>query len=194
MGPGAHRGKAPEEAHARQGFHRPCGRNGLRLVCRPAAKPPRRQDERPEPGFQCELQRYIDDDACVIVLGNNYGGTASLLIDNLAAILFGEPYESFSPLDSAAVDASCASPYLGRYKGGQDFIRPGADLAVEWKDGHLLLNWGPGYVSALLPLTDEGFLDRLFGGRVTFIKNAAGDIDRLVWRLGRDYPAQKIND
>jgi len=146
------------------------------------------------PGFQCELQRYIDDDACVIVLGNNYAGTASLMADNLAAILFGEPYDSFTPLDSSRVDESGASPYLGRYEGGKDFIRPGATLAVEWKDGHLWLNWGPGYVSALIPLAGQGFLDRLFGGRVTFIKNTAGKVDRLVWHLGRDYAAKKALD
>ena len=144
------------------------------------------------PGFQCELQRYSDDDACVIVLGNNYAGTASLLIDDLAAILFGEPYEPFSPLDSALVDESWASPYLGRYKGGEDFIRPGATLAVEWKDGHLWLNWGPGYISALIPLSGGQFLDRLFGGRVSFIRNKAGDVARLVWHLGRDYQAEKV--
>jgi CubicO group peptidase (beta-lactamase class C family) len=146
------------------------------------------------PGFQCELQRYIDDDACVIVLGNNYAGTASLMADNLAAILFGEPHDSFTPLDSSRVEESQASPYIGRYEGGEDFIRPGASLAVEWKDGHLWLNWGPGYVSALIPLTGQGFLDRLFGGHVTFVKNTAGKVDCLVWHLGRDYPAKKALD
>jgi CubicO group peptidase (beta-lactamase class C family) len=146
------------------------------------------------PGFQAEIQRYIDDDACVIVLGNIYSGTASQMANNLAAILFGEPYEVFSPLDSSGVDESRALPYLGRYKGGKDFIRPGAELAVEWKDGHLWLNWGPGYVSALIPLAGGGFLDRLFGGRVVFVKNTAGDIERLVWHLGQDYPALKLND
>jgi CubicO group peptidase (beta-lactamase class C family) len=143
------------------------------------------------PGFQCEIQRYVDDDACVIVLSNNYAGTASLLIDDLAAILFGEPYEAFAPLSSSRVEESQVSSYLGRYNGDKDFIRPGADLAVEWKDGHLWLNWGPGYVSALIPLTGGQFLDRLFGGRVSFINSPAKGVERLIWHLGRDYTANR---
>jgi len=146
------------------------------------------------PGFQAEIQRYIDDDACVIVLGNNYSGTASQMADNLAAILFGEPYEPFSPLESSRLEKSDAQAYLGRYKGGRDFIRPGAELSVEWKDGYLWLNWGPGYVSALIPFVGGGFLDRLFGGRVSFSRNASGKVDRLVWHLGKDYTAPKFTD
>ena len=144
------------------------------------------------PGFQGELQRFIDDDACVIVLGNNYAGTASLLIDDLAAILFGEQYEGLSPLPSPRVDQSQVSLYLGRYKGGKDFIRPGADLAVEWKDGYLWLNWGPGYVSALIPLSGGQFLDRQFGGRVSFTKSTAEGAGLLIWHMGRDYIANRI--
>jgi hypothetical protein len=103
------------------------------------------------------------------------------MADNLAAILFGEPYESISPLESSRIKESDARPCLGRYKRRKDFIRPGAVLAVEWKDGYLWLNrGGPAYVSALIPLAGGGCLDRLFGGRVTFAKSAAGNIDRLV--------------
>jgi len=62
------------------------------------------------PGFQCEIQRYTDDDTLVIVLGNLYSGTASPMADNLAAILFGEPYESISPLESSRIKESDARP------------------------------------------------------------------------------------
>ncbi|OGD39991.1 MAG: hypothetical protein A2V45_09955, partial [Candidatus Aminicenantes bacterium RBG_19FT_COMBO_58_17] len=35
------------------------------------------------PGFQGEIHRYINDDVCVIVLGNNYSGAASFMINDL---------------------------------------------------------------------------------------------------------------
>ena len=78
------------------------------------------------PGFQCEIQRYVDDDACVIVLGNNYSGTSSLIADDLAAILFGEPEEPFVLAPTMKVGEKTAAPLAGRYQGGEDFIRPGA--------------------------------------------------------------------
>ncbi len=143
------------------------------------------------PGFQCEIQRYVDDDACVIVLGNNYSGTSSLVADGLAALLFGEPDEPFFLAATMDVGEKAASPLAGRYQGGEDFIRPGAALAVLWKDGHLWLDWGGGYVAALVPLADGSYLDRLFGGRVRFIIDGRGVVDGLVWRSGRDYPAKK---
>ncbi len=144
------------------------------------------------PGFQCEIQRYIDDDACLIVLSNNYSGTASLMIDDLAAILFGEEYVVPRLASSSRVDEKTAGSVIGIYQGGQDFVRPGARILVEKKDDHLVLNWGGGYISTLISLADGSFLDRLFGGRVVFQRDERGEVRRLIWRSGGDYPAEKI--
>src|SRR5262249_17833061 len=67
------------------------------------------------PGFQCEIQRYVDDDVCVIVLGNNYSGAASFMINDIAAIAFGEPYEAFAVNKNLKLDPKTIDSYLGRY-------------------------------------------------------------------------------
>jgi hypothetical protein len=144
------------------------------------------------PGFQCEIQRYVDDDACLVALSNNYSGTASLMIDDLAAILFGEKYEVPRLASSFRMDEKTARTVVGNYQGGQAFVRPGARISIEEKDDHLFLNWGGGTISALIPMADGSFLDRLFGGYVSFQRDENGEVCRLIWRSGEDYPAEKI--
>jgi CubicO group peptidase (beta-lactamase class C family) len=143
-------------------------------------------------GFQCEIQRYTDDDVFVAVLSNNYSGTASLMIDDIAAIALGEKYEAIELARSPHIDSKTAEALTGRYQGGADFIRPNARLAVERRGDDLFLNWGGGYVSAMIPLADGSFLDRVFGGRVRFVKDEKGAVTQLLWHSGRDYPAKRV--
>lgn len=143
------------------------------------------------PGFQGEIHRYVNDDACVIVLSNNYSGTASLMINDLAAILLGEKYKAPDFAKSAQVDPKIVTELVGTYQGGQNFIRPNATLAVQSRDDQLLLVWGPGYVSGLIPMSDGRFFDRMFGGLVSFARDEKGAVNRLIWYSGGDYVAMK---
>ncbi len=145
------------------------------------------------PGFQGEIHRYTDDDVFVAVLSNNYSGTASLMIDDVAAIALGEKYEAFELARSRRIDSKLIETLTGRYQGGADFIRPNAVLVVERQGDDLFLNWGNGFLSAMIPLADGSFLDRLFGGRVRFIKDDRGTVTQLIWRSGVDYPARRTN-
>ncbi|MEW6207059.1 MAG: serine hydrolase domain-containing protein [Acidobacteriota bacterium] len=142
------------------------------------------------PGFQCEIQRYTDDNLFVAVLSNYYSG--ALNIDDIAAIALGEKYEAFELARSGRIDPKQLDSLTGRYQGGADFIRPNARLAVERRGDDLFLNWGGGFASALIPLADGSFLDRLFGGRVSFVKDDKGAVTQLIWHSGRDYPARRV--
>lgn len=143
------------------------------------------------PGFQGEFQRYVDDDACVVVLTNNYSGTASLVINDLAAILFGEKYEQPGFAKSLSLDSKAIAELVGNYRGGEDFIRSNATLTVQSQGNQLVLVWGPGYVSGLIPMSDGRFFDRMFGGLVSFTRDEKGAVSQLIWHSGRDYVAVK---
>ena len=144
------------------------------------------------PGFQGEIHRYIDDDVCVIVLGNNYSGAASFMINDLAAIAFGEPYERFAVNKDLKIEPPVLASYMGFYQGGEDFFVPNASLTVEEREEHLAMRWSLGGLSWLVPMTESQFYDRTFGGRVTFIKNERGEISHLIYRSSAtDYKATK---
>ncbi len=144
------------------------------------------------PGFQGEIQRYVNDDACVIVLSNNYSGAASFMINDLAAILFSEPYEALTVNPNLKIDQKVTETYLGRYQGGSDFLVAGASATVERQDGNLAVRWSWGGLSWLVPLTEAKFYDRSSGGVVTFVKDDKGRISHLIYRSsGRDYRANR---
>ena len=141
------------------------------------------------PGFQGEIHRYIDDDVCVIVLGNNYSGTSSSMITDIAAIAFGEKYEVMSVMKAVKLDPKVVDGYVGRYQGDANFFRPNAVLSVVKQGDHLALGYFGTTPVPLTPLSTEKFYDRTWGASLTFVKNAQGEVTHLVY--GNDNP-QKL--
>jgi len=133
------------------------------------------------PGFQGEIQRYVDDDVCVIVLSNNYSGAASFMITDLAAMVFGEPYDTSTINAGLKIDPKVIDSYLGRYEGGADFFIPRASITVEKRDGNLAMRWSVGATGWLAPMTESKFYDRIFGASVTFVKDDKGKISHMIF-------------
>jgi CubicO group peptidase (beta-lactamase class C family) len=143
------------------------------------------------PGFQGEIQRYVDDGTCVIVLSNNYSGAASFLITDIAALAFGESAEPLAVDRDLVIGPEAEESYLGLYQGGEDFFVPKATLTLEKREGHLVIRWSMGGLSWLVPISESRFYDRNFGGLVTIVKDERGAVSHLVYRSGTDYRAEK---
>jgi len=135
------------------------------------------------PGFQGEIHRYVDDDVCVIALSNNYSGAASFIITDLAAMVFGEPYETSTINAGLKIDPKAIDGYLGRYEGGADFFIPRASVTVEKRDGNLALRWSTGAIGWLTPMTESKFYERIFGASVTFVKDDKGKVSHLIFNI-----------
>ena len=140
------------------------------------------------PGFTSSLERFIDDDICIILAANTYSGLTQSIADDIAAIVFGQKYE----VPSAPVDVSPArlDTYVGKYQFGQDFVyNPGAQVLVERAADGLRLT-SAGTESYLIPQSNNVFKDRLYGGTVTFESSPAG-IQELKWNFGREFVARR---
>ncbi|HLF84095.1 MAG TPA: hypothetical protein VI837_07980, partial [Blastocatellia bacterium] len=147
------------------------------------------------PGFQGEIHRYVDDDVCVIVLGNNYSGTASFMINDIAAIAFGEKYEVMSVMKAVKLDPKVVDSYAGRYQGDANFFRPNAVLSIEKRGDHLALSYWGNPPVPLTPLSSQKFYDRTFGASVTFVKDAKGDVTHFVYQgVGSSYELKRIKN
>ncbi len=140
------------------------------------------------PGFTSSLERFVDDDVCIIVLGNLYISTP--IPRDLAAIVFGEDFPNPADFQPAEQSADALAPLLGRYRFGQDFFRPGIEVELRIDHGDLILDWGGGFTSPLIPLSETRFLDRNFWTPVTFVRDAEGRVVRFVF--DRNYPAEKL--
>ena len=145
------------------------------------------------PGFTSSLERFIDDDVCIVMAANTYSGITQSMADDLAAIVFGEKYEGLhSPIK---IGPSILDSYVGRYQFGPDFTyNPGATVTVEKNGDQLLMQIAGGGTTYLIPQSETRFVDRLFGGVVSFPKDRSLAVTYLTWNFGKDFVAQKIKD
>lgn len=145
------------------------------------------------PGFQCEINRYTDDDVCVIVLGNNYSGTASFMMNDIAAIALGEKYEAPEPFHALKLDPKQLDGFVGRYQAGEDFFRPGAVLEVKMQGADLSLSYWGNPPVPLTPRAEAKFFDRTFGGGITFVKNNQGELTHMIYEgAGSKYQLHRM--
>jgi len=144
------------------------------------------------PGFTSYLDRYLDDDACIIILSNNYAPVPHLMIKDLASILFGEKYEVPAEWKPVKLEPKVLDGLTGRYQFGSDYYRPGAIVNIETQGDHLLMKWSDTFSSPLMPLSPTKFLDRNFRAIIIFEKDERGKVTGLMWRDTSDYPARKL--
>ena len=142
------------------------------------------------PGFTSSLERFIDDDVTVILAANTYSGMTQSMADDLSAIVFEQKYSN--PLRPVNLTTDVLGNYAGRYQFGQDFtFNPGATVTAETFDNTLRMVTG-GSTTYLIPQSETKFVDRLFGGVVTFTKGADGKVTGLMWNFGSDFKASRI--
>jgi CubicO group peptidase (beta-lactamase class C family) len=142
------------------------------------------------PGFTSSLDRFIDDDVAIILAANTYSGMTQSMADDIAAIVFEEKYSN--PPRPVNLSADVLGNYAGRYQFGQDFtFNPGATVTVENIDDTLRMVTGESTTYLLLQ-SETKFVDRLFGGMVTFTKGPDGKVTGLTWNFGSDFKASRI--
>lgn len=144
------------------------------------------------PGFQTEIQRYVNDDVCIIVLGNNYAPTASPITEDLAAMTFGEKYEIPKLAKPIKLNSKIYDAYVGRYQFDADFFVPGGIYAIEKRNDQIYMMRGAND-DALMPQSETDFFNRTFWATIIFVKNGKGEVTNLIWRYGgKDYKANKL--
>lgn len=143
------------------------------------------------PGFSSYLERYIDDDACIIILSNNYAAAPFSMIQDLAAILFGEEYEKPTEIQTSELGPDILNSLTGRYQFGPDFYRPNAVVNVRSEEGQLVFQWSETYVSPLTTISESSFLDLYFWAFITFQKNSEGEISGFVWKDPDEFHASR---
>jgi len=144
------------------------------------------------PGYTSYFERYPDDDACIIILSNNYAPVPGIAIGGLRAILFGGPYAPLALERGFTPDAASLRADEGRYRFGPGFYRTNAEVAVRARGGGLELVWSESYATALTPVAPGSFLDRSFWATIIFEKDAGGNVTGLIWRDSNDYPAARL--
>ena len=66
-------------------------------------------------GFVCNFARYVDDDACIVVLANREKAQEGYIASALNAILFGHPYDPPGKPAPVPIDPEILKKYTGKY-------------------------------------------------------------------------------
>jgi CubicO group peptidase (beta-lactamase class C family) len=136
------------------------------------------------PGFKAHFERFIDDDATVVVLSNVYIAAPSTIAEDLGAMLFGQPVNRDIP-KPVQISASELKRYAGTFRFGDDYFVKNAVVRVEPKEDHLDLVYpATNFSISLLPIEGNRFFDRNFWSFVRFEEN------KLIYRNSdKDYVA-----
>ena len=136
------------------------------------------------PGFKAHFERFIDDDATVVVLSNLYIAAPSTIAEDLGAMLFDQPVNRDVPRPMH-VNGADLKRIAGTFRFGDDYFVKNAVVRVEPQMDHLDLNYpATGFSIALIPIEGDRFFDRNFWSFVRF------NGDKLIYRNNdKDYVA-----
>ena len=136
------------------------------------------------PGFKAHFERFIDDDATVVVLSNLYIAAPSTIAEDLGAMLFDQPVNRDVPRP-IHVNGADLKRFAGTFRFGDDYFVKNAVVRVEPQMDHLDLNYpATGFSIALIPIEGDRFFDRNFWSFIRF------DGDKLIYRNNdKDYVA-----
>ena len=138
------------------------------------------------PGFKAHFERFLDDDATVVVLSNLYIAAPSTIAEDLGAMLFDQPVNRDVP-KPVHVNANELKRYAGTFRFGDDYFVKNAVVRVEAKDDHLDFMYpATNFTIALVPVEGQRFFDRNFWSFIRF------EGDKLIYRNNdKDYVAKK---
>jgi CubicO group peptidase (beta-lactamase class C family) len=125
------------------------------------------------PGFTSSLEYYPERELTVIVLSNSYSPVSqSPVADDLAAMALGEREVKAAAIAPVEISTGSLQRLAGSYQFGENFFRPNAQVAIRVEGTELLLDWGGGTRSDLLPVAPNEFIDRQFWSRLVFDESA----------------------
>ncbi len=138
------------------------------------------------PGFKAHFERFIDDDAAVIVLSNLYLASPSMIAEDLGAILFDQPVTRQVP-KPVKLSEKDLQKYVGAFRFGADYFVKNADVKLEpHRDYISMIFPATGFTIPLSPIEGGKFFDRSFWSFVRFEKDKMiytnGDTDYIATR------------
>jgi CubicO group peptidase (beta-lactamase class C family) len=125
------------------------------------------------PGFASFVLYLPKAQTTVVVLSNIYSSATTSIGYDIAAMALSLPYESFRVMEPAPTAAEL-NACTGSFQFGPDFYQPNAALTLTVEGGELHLHWPSDYVTALIPLGRDHFVDRSYWVEVKVERDAAG--------------------
>ncbi|MEO0459033.1 MAG: serine hydrolase, partial [Cyanobacteria bacterium P01_A01_bin.114] len=141
-------------------------------------------------GFLSVLQYYPDETLTISVLTNFGNQPPGPIGDDLAAILFGEPYELPTQAEEVEIDPAIYEKCVGTYQ-----LLPEMQVTMRIEDGQLVGQATGQDSFVLYPSSESDFFAKVVDLTVTFSLANDGTVEGFTLRqLGQDLFAPKIDE
>ena len=126
-------------------------------------------------GFGTNISRLVNDDLCIVILGNRYPNSADAIAKDLAAIVLNQPYQM--PMERneiVAVSMQILDTYLGEYK-----LSPTTTFTISREGEKLMLQRTGQPKFELFPESETKFFLKVVDAKIEFIKDDNGKVNSL---------------
>ena len=145
-------------------------------------------------GFASSLAYYPGEALTIVALSNFETAFPNRVVEDLAAIAFGEPYKMPTQLEAIALDPAIYEKYVGTYQ-----LLPEMQLAI-WVEGGELTAQATGQSSFVLyPTSETDYFAEAADIRVLFSLSedevSEDEVEGLtLFQMGRELFAPKVED
>lgn len=141
-------------------------------------------------GFSSYLAYYPEETLTVAVLSNFENASSGPLAVDLAAIVFGEPYEIPKPPEIAAINPAVYARYVGAYQ-----LTPEMQVSIRVEAGQLVGQATGQDSFVLYPSSETDFFAQVADVTLTFSLSEDGRVNGFTFRqLGQELFAPKIDE
>jgi CubicO group peptidase (beta-lactamase class C family) len=141
-------------------------------------------------GFSTILSRFPEEKLTIVVLRNaDYGSpNPGKIASDLAAMVFGEKYDTPRAQTEIKVDPKVLENYVGRYE-----LTPTITLTITNEGGQLMAQLSGQQKLELFAETQTKFFLKVVEAAVTFVKDDKGEVTHAIMHQnGNDRQAKKI--
>lgn len=150
------------------------------------------------PGYTAAVQRFVEDDALVVVLSNNYSRLNEEISDGIAGILFGGIYDdnrlgeilSRRRFEAVEVDPAGLAAHAGSWRHAWGF-----PFDLEVRDGSLVyVDPERGLRHRLIPIGERTFVSPWQWARIEFAGDSDAEVAGTMTWLDfpeRDWPVER---
>ena len=142
-------------------------------------------------GFSTRIARYPEEQVSIIVLTNLDPDVATPVVaiaNDLAAILFGQPYELPKQRQAIELDPAIYDAYVGQYE-----LEPGWIMNVTKEANCIFTQWVGQKRVELFPESSTKFFTKLIDSQRTFVVDETGKATQvIVHQGGRNRVANRV--
>lgn len=139
-------------------------------------------------GFSATIARYPESQTTIIALSNLETSSINYISHDLAAIVFGEPYELPKQRQAIKLDPAIYQAYVGKYQ-----FMPEMSLTITAEEQKIFAQLTGQSRYEIFPETETVFFYRVVEAQLTFVMNKDRAVSVILQQSGQAHEAVRVD-